>query len=149
MIPMRAPSDSPGKAPSMETSPRLRVLLIEDCPDLAEVTAEFLSGEGLDVRTALTGREALDVAPLFLPQLVLCDLNLPDMTGLEVVRALRSSPATARSCLVILTAMQRPTLTQHEPEQADIDAFIPKPITIETIGKLMARAGQRGRNTDR
>jgi CheY-like chemotaxis protein len=112
------------------------VLLVEDDPDLAEVTAEFLSQEGLDVRTALSGREGLEVAPAFRPQLVLCDLDLPDIKGLEVVRELRSSPSTAQSCIVILTAMGM-ALTYREPKQLGVDAFISKPITIEAVRKLL------------
>jgi len=112
--------------------PSVRALLVEDDPDLAEVTAEFLSQEGLVVRTALSGREALEIAPAFGPQLVLCDLNLPDTNGLELARKLRSSASTSRSYIVILTAMGG--MTAHE---LDVDAFISKPITTEAVRTLV------------
>jgi len=57
----------------------LRVLLVEDHPDWAAAMGEFLRSEGLEVQPALSGSEALDVAAAFRPQLILCDLNLPDM----------------------------------------------------------------------
>jgi two-component system alkaline phosphatase synthesis response regulator PhoP len=123
------------------------VLLVEDDPDLAEVTAEFLSQEGLDVRTALSGRGALEVAPAFRPQLVLCDLNLPDIKGLEVVRELRASPSTAQSCIVILTAMEGMPPTYREPKQLGVDAFISKPITIEAVRTLLEERVRRGPST--
>ena len=118
----------------------LRVLLIEDDPDLAEATAEFLKAEGLDVQTALTGRLALQVAETFRPQLVLCDLNLPDMAGLDVVRRLRSNPATDKTCVVILTAMRETERAyQREAETLGVDAFICKSITIGAIRALTER----------
>ena len=103
---------------------------MEDDPDLAEATAEFLKLEGLDVQIAVSGRDALDAASVFHPQLVLCDLNLPDMSGLDVVRELRSNPSTQKTYVVMLTAMRAPA------EQPGVDAFISKPITIDAIQEL-------------
>jgi CheY-like chemotaxis protein len=122
---------------STAAPPTLRVLLVEDHPDLATVTAELLRKEGLDVQTALTGRDALEAAPAFRPQLVFCDLNLPDMMGLEVVRGIRSNPSTHRTYVVILTAssgLER--MGPREAEQLGVDAFIAKPISGETIRRL-------------
>jgi DNA-binding response OmpR family regulator len=62
-------------------APLLRVLLVEDCPDLGAATADFLEAEGLEVRTALSGLEAVEIASAFKPQLLLCDMNLPDMSA--------------------------------------------------------------------
>jgi len=118
---------------AMESNgPPLRVLLVEDYPDLAAATADVLEAEGLEVRTALSGRDALDVAPAFQPQLVLCDLNLPDMSGVDVVHQLRTNPSTERTYAVILTAIGR-TFTKP----ADVDAFVEKPLTIDSIQALV------------
>ncbi|HET9831109.1 MAG TPA: response regulator [Vicinamibacterales bacterium] len=118
----------------------MRVLLVEDYPDLAEATADFLEAEGLEVRTALSGREAVEIAPVFQPQLVLCDLNLPDMSGVDVVRQLRSNPGIGRAYAVILTAIGR-TFTKP----ADVDAFVEKPLTIDSIQTLVKAAGSANR----
>jgi CheY-like chemotaxis protein len=125
----------------------VRVLLVEDFSDLAEATADILSDEGLTVRTALSGREALELAPSFHPQLVLCDLSLPDMKGLEVVRELRLRPSTARSYIVILTAMEKQELIRSESKPLGIDMFISKPITIQAIRTLIEVVRQREGNT--
>jgi DNA-binding response OmpR family regulator len=116
----------------------LRVLLVEDYPDLAAATADFLEAEGLDVRTALSGREALETASAFRPQLVLCDLNLPDMSGLNVVRELRGNPVTERAYVAILTAFGRAKDTP-----AGVDAFMEKPLTVESIHALVKDASSR------
>jgi len=116
----------------------LRVLLVEDYPDLAAATADFLEAEGLDVRTALSGREALETASSFEPQLVLCDLNLPDISGLNVVRELRRNPVTQRAYVVILTAFGR-----AKDKPSDVDAFMEKPLTIESVQALVSAASSR------
>jgi CheY-like chemotaxis protein len=116
-------------------APPLRVLLVEDHPDLGAVMADFLKEEGLDVRRALSGVEALEIAPAFQPQLVLCDLNLPDMLGLDVIRQMRSNPSTKRTYAVILTAMKRVDL-----KQPDVDAIMSKPITIKAVRTLVETA---------
>jgi CheY-like chemotaxis protein len=123
-------------APPADSSP-LRVLLVEDDADLAEATAEFLKLEGLDVQVAVSGGDALEAASAFHPQLVLCDLNLPDMNGLDVVRGLRANPSTQKTYVVILTAMRAPA------EQPGVDAFIAKPITIDAVQELVEKLAPR------
>jgi CheY-like chemotaxis protein len=128
---------------STKSAPALRVLLIEDDPDLAMVTEEFLAREGLDVRTALSGQEALDVARTFRPELLLCDLNLPDMTGLDVIRGLRLDPSTEGTYAVILTAMSERELRRHNDEGARVDAIILKPITGDAVKSLIQKVASR------
>jgi CheY-like chemotaxis protein len=121
----------------IEREPPLHVLLVEDYVDLAEATAEFLRLEAFDVRIAVSGCEALEIATAFQPQLVLCDLNLPDMSGLELVRSLRSNPSTEGAYIAILTAMQERDLAAHtEAGQPHADAFISKPLTLDAIRRL-------------
>ena len=121
----------------IERDPALRVLLVEDDPDLAEATAEFLRLEALDVRIAVSGRDALENVAAFRPQLVLCDLNLPDMTGFELVRSLRSNPSSKGTYIAILTAMRERDLTGR-PEAGDqhADAYISKPLTFDEVRRL-------------
>jgi two-component system, OmpR family, response regulator MprA len=67
-----------------------RVLVVEDDEEIAEVLRRFLRGEGYEVRTTGNGVEALDLAVGFVPDLVVLDLGLPGMDGLEVCRRLRA-----------------------------------------------------------
>ena len=120
-----------------EASRPLRVLLVEDDPDLADVTAEFLRAEGLDVQAASTGREALQVATTFRPQLLLCDMRLPDMTGLDVIRAVRAHPSARDAYVVILTALRETDRALGgNAEGLGVDAVLSKPLTIEAIRTL-------------
>ena len=67
-----------------------RVLVVEDDADIADVLRRSLRNEGYEVRTSADGVEALDVAAGFVPDLVVLDLGLPGLDGVEVCRRLRS-----------------------------------------------------------
>jgi DNA-binding response OmpR family regulator len=67
-----------------------RVLIVEDDSDIADVLRRSLRNEGFEVRTSADGVEALDVAAGFMPDLVVLDLGLPGLDGVEVCRQLRT-----------------------------------------------------------
>ena len=113
-----------------------RLLLVEDHAGLAEVTREFLQSEGFEVRLASSGREALAAAIAFQPDIVLCDLHLSDMDGVDVLSALRRNPAIGRFLPVIHTASWIPG--GHSLEAPEADLFLPKPIDNEKIAMLRA-----------
>jgi CheY-like chemotaxis protein len=119
----------------------LRVLLIDDNAELAAATAAFLRSQGLDVQIALTGREGLEAAPDFKPQVTLCDLNLPDMSGLEVIRLLRSNPLSRYTYAVVLTAMSKWEIRELESlaKGIGIDEFLSKPLTTEAVRTLVTK----------
>jgi CheY-like chemotaxis protein len=82
-----------------------KVLLVEDSKFLRVATERALTRAGYEVSTAVDGEAALQVARAKMPDLILLDLLLPKMPGLEVLRALKSDPATARIAVVVLSGM--------------------------------------------
>ena len=82
----------------------LRLLLVDDIIAVAESLSVLLELEGYQVRTAYTGRTALEVAHAFQPEIVLLDLGLPDLNGFEVARRLRASSISSVRLLIALTA---------------------------------------------
>ncbi|MCC6392775.1 MAG: response regulator [Bryobacterales bacterium] len=122
-----------------------RVLLVEDHADLAAMTAELLRGEGFEVMVALTGRDAVDLGPRFQPQLILCDMNLPDMKGLEVARKLRAASQPRRVHVTMVTARSPAEIQLYnsEAQELGVDEFIPKPITPGVIRALFAKLDAR------
>src|SRR6201990_2584757 len=78
-----------------------RVLVVEDDADIADVLRRSLRNEGYEVRTSADGVDALDVAAGFYPDLVVLDLGLPRMDGIEVCRRLREEGDVP---ILILTA---------------------------------------------
>jgi len=81
-----------------------RVLIVEDEPDIRDLLVFHLEREGYQVTQCRSGAEALRVARATPPDLVLLDLMLPEMDGLEVCRRLRQEPATQALPIVMLTA---------------------------------------------
>jgi CheY-like chemotaxis protein len=114
-----------------------RLLLVEDHAGLAEAMQEFLQSEGVEVRLASTGHEALGAAVAFQPDIVVCDLHLPDISGLDVLGALQKNPAVGRALLVLHTSF--PTATEYRPDAApEADLFLSKPINDEKLAILLS-----------
>ncbi len=78
-----------------------RILVVEDEPTMAEVTARYLRRDGHDVRVVHDGQDAIDALPVFEPELVVLDLMLPRVDGLEVCRRIR---ARGNTPVIMLTA---------------------------------------------
>jgi two-component system phosphate regulon response regulator PhoB len=83
---------------------REKILVIEDEPDIAEVLQYNLQKEGFEVETARRGDAGLDAVRRDNPDLVLLDLMLPGIDGLELTRMLKRDPTTSRLPIVMLTA---------------------------------------------
>src|SRR5262250_2222221 len=111
-----------------------RVLLIEDHEPLAEATAEFMRAWGLEVRIASTGSTAVEMAEAFKPEIVLCDMRLPDMPGLDVAQALRATSGAKDALIVMHTAMTERDLRLVERHaDSPVNLFFPKPLTTKKL----------------
>jgi two-component system, OmpR family, alkaline phosphatase synthesis response regulator PhoP len=127
-------------APSQGQSPSHRVLLIDDHMALAEATAEFLRCEGMEVRAASNGREALEIAAAFQPEIVLCDLALPDMSGLDLATALQASPGGENAVIAMHSARSERELREIAVlSNASVNIFLSKPITREKLAALLSK----------
>src|SRR5438105_835957 len=80
------------------------VLVVEDEPDIRHLIAHHLGREGFRCREVATGTEALRAVRTSIPDLIVLDLMLPEVDGLEVCRRLRSDPVTAGIPIIMLTA---------------------------------------------
>lgn len=83
---------------------KAKILVVDDEPDAVELIEFNLKAAGFDVITAADGEEALDKARSALPQLILLDLMLPEVDGLEVCKRLRQDPNTTAIPIIMLTA---------------------------------------------
>ena len=117
-----------------------RLLLVEDHEGLAAATAEFIRGEGLEVRVVGCGRDALEVAPAFQPEIVVCDLGLPDMNGLQVAWALRSNRNAKSPVIAIWSALTDGELLalERSGHSKVVDLFLSKPLTPEKLERLLS-----------
>ena len=80
------------------------VLIVDDEPNVVELVRVTLEDDRLHVIAAMSGVEALELAEAARPDLILLDVNLPDLSGLEVCRRLRRTPSFAGGRIVMLTA---------------------------------------------
>ena len=135
-------TDAPpvGRAPPERR--RRRVLIIEDNRDTAQGLREVLELEGHRVATAGTGSEGLEHARQFEPEIVLCDIGLPEMNGYEVARALRRDPKTGSAFLVALTGFAQPEDFARE-QSAGFDAHFSKPPDLAALQLLVEQAPAR------
>src|SRR5690349_1765239 len=80
-----------------------KVLVIDDNRDAAEMLRDFLEIAGHEVLLAFTGTDGVEKARAFSPDVVLCDISLPVMSGHEVATTLRRDPRTARARLIAVS----------------------------------------------
>jgi PAS domain S-box-containing protein len=141
---------APGRGPGAEAPERREepaagrlVLLIEDNADTCESLSLALGLSGHDVRAAHDGGTGLAMAREIKPDVVLCDIGLPDIDGYEVARRLRADEALRSTFLVALSGYARPE-DKARAKEAGFDAHIAKPPEIEELSHfLMSRLCER------
>jgi two-component system, cell cycle response regulator DivK len=104
-----------------------RILLVEDNETIRRAFAILLEESGYEVLQAGSGREALEITARRRPHLVLMDLGLPDMNGLDVTRKLKANPATEGIAVVAITGRALET-DQHACMEAGCVGYLAKPI---------------------
>lgn len=124
---------------------REKILVVEDEEDILELIKYNLVKEGYQVTTAASGEEAVKAAQRSVPELILLDIMLPGMDGLEVCRVLKHDPATMKTPIIMLTA---------KGEESDIvaglelgaDDYMTKPfspkVVIARVRNLLRRKGR-------
>ncbi len=118
-------------------TPCRRVLIIEDNVDAAETLREVLLTWNHHVEVAHDGREGVEKARAFRPDVVLCDIGLPVMDGYEVARAIRAEPALASVLLVAVTGYALPE-DERRAGEAGFDRHLGKPVPLERIEEVLA-----------
>ena len=120
------------------------VLIVDDYLDALDVWSIYLGTEGFRVLTASTGRQALSIATAELPDLVVLDLNLPNLSGFEVARELQSHAATRAIPLIAATGFSH-AVQQDRARASGFDAVLVKPCNpdalVVEIHRLLAAHG--------
>lgn len=128
----------------MIAAPGPLILLVEDNQTIREAFRMLLEDHGYRVLEAGTGEEALSIAGSTPPELVLMDLGLPDMGGLEVTRRMKADPRTRGAAVVALTGRALDT-DQAACLEAGCAGFLAKPIdTEQLLGRIPEFLASRG-----
>ncbi|MHB8875818.1 MAG: ATP-binding protein [Myxococcaceae bacterium] len=130
------PAGEPG---ALRTSRGRKVLVYEDNTDSAESLREVLELGGDEVAVAYDGKEGLAKARVLRPDVVLCDIGLPEMDGYEVAREFRRDPALSSVFLVALTGYTQSEDTRRA-HQAGFDRHIGKPPDLDALERIIAEA---------
>ena len=115
------------------------VLIIEDEAPLREQIVELLNFEGFGTLAAQNGRIGVDQARQHSPDVIVCDVSMPEMDGYEVLLELRKQPATSKIPFIFLTARASRSFMRHGMELG-ADDYLTKPFTNnELLAAIRAR----------
>ena len=124
-------------ANSASSGARQRVLIIEDNCDSAATLRALLECYGHDVETAHSGPAGVKTARVFRPDVVLCDLGLPEMDGFQVAGVLRRDPITASSRLIAVSGYGQEE-DRRRSKEAGFDLHLTKPVDPAMLEALLA-----------
>jgi CheY-like chemotaxis protein len=110
----------------------ITILVVDDNPDLRYVIQVMLEARGATVRVASDGAEAFTMLLEDCPDLVLCDIQMPVMNGIEFARKVRRTPECSRVRLIAMTSFRDDTAYLRS-WSAGFDAHLEKPVTIEKL----------------
>ena len=122
-----------------------KILVVDDEPDAVDLIDFNLKAAGYDVVTAADGAEALKKAKSILPALVLLDIMLPEVDGLEVCKILRRDPATAGIPIIMLTA-KAAEIDRILGLELGADDYITKPFSPRELILRVKKMLQRGQS---
>ena len=116
----------------MQENENYKILLVDDEPDILEFLAYNLKKEGFQVQTAQNGREALKVAQEQLPHLIVLDVMMPGMDGIETCEEIKKQPQLQDTLVAFLTARGE-DYSQIAGFEAGADDYIAKPIKPKVL----------------
>jgi two-component system CheB/CheR fusion protein len=130
------PGDGAAKSPEAAVGRHLEILVIEDNADAAQTLADVLQLEGHRAHVASDGRSGLARARELHPEVIVCDLGLPDLDGYEVARAIRRDGSLRGTRLVALSGYAQPE-DRERARSAGFDAHLAKPATPEAVARAV------------
>ncbi|HKT96652.1 MAG TPA: CheR family methyltransferase [Paraburkholderia sp.] len=119
----------------------LRILMVDDDPSTVETFKLLLEGEGATVQTATSGEQALEMLDGHAPDIVLSDLGMPGMDGMEFVEKLRREPAMKSVLCIALSGFGHEAEIQ-QAENAGFNAHLKKPVLLDDLLAVVARLRQ-------
>jgi CheY-like chemotaxis protein len=114
-----------------------RILVVDDDPDTANTLARLISIFGYEARAVYEGREAVDEAARLSPEMVLIDIEMPDLDGYETARRIRRQPGGMQTILVAVTGWTR----QEDKQRAyacGFDLHVAKPLNLGALMELLS-----------
>ena len=114
------------------------IAIIEDDPKFARVVYDYAHQKGFKCLIAGDGETGLELVKSYQPQAIILDLNLPDMSGWEVLTALKNDPATRHIPVIMLTSKDQETDKVWAERQGASDYLTKPPVEAELLQKIQA-----------
>jgi PAS domain S-box-containing protein len=125
--------------PTEMPSQPVRILVVDDDPTVIHAMPRLLKSAGYDTRVAVTGQDCLNRLQETLPDLILLDVALPDMDGLEICRRIKADPNLADTFVVLLSRNKTDSDKQAEGLEAGADGYIARPVgNRELLARVQA-----------
>ena len=118
------------------------VFIVEDSRTMRNLVRSVLEGDGYDVCESADGRQALAALPSLSPDLVIADINMPEMDGIALVREIRKLPALGRTPVLILTT-ESDDETKATARAAGATGWIGKPFRPDQLLQVVSRVLER------
>ena len=109
-----------------------RVLFVDDDAALGKMFTDFLSASGYHARTSVTGAQALQQLGEFQPHLVVLDIGLPDISGLEILRQIRTNPSNRDIAVILITGTSGLEM-KIEGFQTGANDYLSKPVNLREL----------------
>ena len=119
-----------------------KILIVDDDPDIIEILTYNLYNEGYNVKSAVNGIEALKKAKKFIPDIILLDVMMPEMDGIEACSNLREIESLSKSMIIFLSARGE-DFTQIAAFDAGADDYINKPVKPKILLKKISSISRR------
>ena len=119
-----------------------KILIVDDDPDIIEILRYNLSLAGYEVKAASNGKEAIKKAKIFIPEIILLDVMMPEMDGIEACRLIREMPSLKNSRIIFLSARNE-DYTQLSAFDAGADDYISKPVKPKILLKKISSIFKR------
>ncbi len=119
-----------------------KILIVDDDPDIIEILSYNLSNDGYNVKSAVNGVEAIKKAKKFIPDIILLDVMMPEMDGIEACAQLREIESLSKSMIIFLSARGE-DFTQIAAFDAGADDYINKPVKPKILLKKISSISRR------
>jgi signal transduction histidine kinase/CheY-like chemotaxis protein len=131
------PAPTPGPDPAGAREAIARVLVVDDEPSVVDVFREFLAAQGYELTVAASGEDAVKRIPALRPDIILTDINLPGLSGLEVMRFAKS--VDAEVAVIVVTGYASASSAIDALRQGAYD-YVTKPFDLDDVHQIVERA---------
>jgi YesN/AraC family two-component response regulator len=111
-----------------------KLLIVDDEEDVREFAKRFFEKRKIEVKTASGGTEAIDLADKYKPDLILLDIRMGEMTGVDVLKILRAKGSEAK--VIMVTGVEDPEIIR-EVQSLGVTGYIHKPLALEELEKVV------------